>query len=1270
MKNVFRAFLLTVILSPYLQAQSNYECLATDSSSSGQQYAMMATNLIPKIGTVNAMAIYATPQNTYDATLPVWVTSIQQMSTFLYTASFGQHILSVDIISQDPSTCFVSAYNVNHPTDLVVSRAFVIDILGQVDAVYDYGQYDNDGPDGIPNSGDDDGYVDMIFFNVINYPGNIPSRGTVDWLAGGIWTSADPAYNGGYIMVRDSPSTIQRFRNPDHNLAIPIHEYGHLFDFPDMDHQYLTYFNHYSLGDFDVMSTGGFQDVASLYNPWFRESVGWISPTYLSSDRVNQTIRDFNETGDLFRRIPNNPPSNTASSQSWYCSYHRKRNNWERNFPIDNEGGGMLLWHTQKDVPERYDAYLYADRRKTPVDLEQASGKWIWSGTTNTFVPNALTGLDSLEVRGSYDTSPDNGSNGCFFLPGKDQEFAFYTNPNSNYYHSSSSLNYAQSITSGFAVKNLVRNGSTTTVDLYVNEYRVTKNATLHSGTWYVHGNIEVQAGITFRMQSGCNMTIPSGLDIKLASGSTLVLESGSTLVFESGGTLTLDGGTILNEGTGNLVFEGSRGLRGSGAIISANITWVHGFDVRDGQTLVFQNGGIFSFDCAQANRPQYIINNGNITFQGSSNPYVFGDCLDEIRNYDNGTFITQAGTTLQHLPTVISWDNAVMQSNGTQQGPCQWLFRYGAGLDDYTSLTATRTTFGGSTWSGIPPDEWEGILVGDVNSWIDLDYCTVQDVFVNPGSSGSGIHFYQSGVQYISRIKNSRILRNTGGQNKNGDGIFLQPGNKFSYVKLECSEINQDWYTGFTSVGSYPRIFDSRIFNNLVGIGLSVSTILDLKRSCIEGHVFEGVDINASELSFTSQNTAGGNRIVNNANQQLDVNNNSVLYGGWDPAGGSSYRGHDNNISSMSSAWVVQGDGTGTAWLQKNWFGVVPGIYDPQTGLCYLTPTQASQLFNNVTVHYDPAHCNEILPNCSTECPEWFQNPGGGVASFSKASALPPFASSLRQLRAYAQAGNFAEVYRFIGTLMPNNVSAQLAKRYATFVMLLENEHVRNNPDTLSVSRSRLNAFLLNRFSASNQAATKAALLNVLARSLFALEDIDGADYRINQLRNQYSNSPYATDILPVLQLVAMAQRDSVKMNNAIAHMQSANFPASEMRLARTMKRAYHRFRPQSPYPKNVVYDGATDTTPVSASLAVRNYPNPFNPSTVIEYTLPKTGYVTLRVYDLLGREAASLVNEEQPEGVHSAVFTASASNPSGLYLYVLSTPSGQVTGRMILAK
>jgi murein tripeptide amidase MpaA len=79
------------------------------------------------------------------------------------------------------------------------------------------------------------------------------------------------------------------------------------------------------------------------------------------------------------------------------------------------------------------------------------------------------------------------------------------------------------------------------------------------------------------------------------------------------------------------------------------------------------------------------------------------------------------------------------------------------------------------------------------------------------------------------------------------------------------------------------------------------------------------------------------------------------------------------------------------------------------------------------------------------------------------------------------------------------------------------------------------------------------------------------------------------------------------------------------------------------------------------------QNYPNPFNPSTTILYSIGNGQYVSLRVYDVLGNEIATLVNEEKPAGDYDVDFTGSRLS-SGIYFYTLKAGSFIETKKMIL--
>ncbi len=90
--------------------------------------------------------------------------------------------------------------------------------------------------------------------------------------------------------------------------------------------------------------------------------------------------------------------------------------------------------------------------------------------------------------------------------------------------------------------------------------------------------------------------------------------------------------------------------------------------------------------------------------------------------------------------------------------------------------------------------------------------------------------------------------------------------------------------------------------------------------------------------------------------------------------------------------------------------------------------------------------------------------------------------------------------------------------------------------------------------------------------------------------------------------------------------------------------------------------------TLPEQFSL-FQNYPNPFNPTTMISYQLPMNNHVTLKVYDALGREVATLVNELKDAGNYSVKFDASKLS-SGMYFYILNAGNFSSVKKMILMK
>jgi len=93
-------------------------------------------------------------------------------------------------------------------------------------------------------------------------------------------------------------------------------------------------------------------------------------------------------------------------------------------------------------------------------------------------------------------------------------------------------------------------------------------------------------------------------------------------------------------------------------------------------------------------------------------------------------------------------------------------------------------------------------------------------------------------------------------------------------------------------------------------------------------------------------------------------------------------------------------------------------------------------------------------------------------------------------------------------------------------------------------------------------------------------------------------------------------------------------------------------------------------DQAPIPTEFALsQNFPNPFNPSTKISFKLATSGMTTLKVYDLMGREVATLVNESMNAGSYTATFDA-AHLASGTYIYVLESGGYRFANKMILLK
>jgi len=144
------------------------------------------------------------------------------------------------------------------------------------------------------------------------------------------------------------------------------------------------------------------------------------------------------------------------------------------------------------------------------------------------------------------------------------------------------------------------------------------------------------------------------------------------------------------------------------------------------------------------------------------------------------------------------------------------------------------------------------------------------------------------------------------------------------------------------------------------------------------------------------------------------------------------------------------------------------------------------------------------------------------------------------------------------------------------------------------------------------------------------------------------------------------------------------AGFDTSKIYWAVAYTHTYHISQDQSQWVRGKFFlcDLATGAIIVTQTMSVKdetvipeqfslsqNFPNPFNPSTMINYQLPISSFVTLKVYDVLGKEIAELVNETKEAGNYSVKFDASKLS-SGMYIYKLTSDKFTEVKKMILVK
>jgi M6 family metalloprotease-like protein len=327
------------------------------------------------------------------------------ISQYYSEVSYGQFTIDGDVFGWTHLTNANAYYaGTSNGTDPATSRTgeFIETLLDTKDGVIDFAQYDNDGPDGIPNSGDDDGFVDLLCVmhslpgsECGTYPNNIQShtwRYTAWPNSNGLaYTTADPAFGGGFIQVDDytiGPALNCSPGTPDANgkypqsgwidIGVYCHEFGHGLGLPDLyDRDGSTS----GIGEWGIMGSGNWNSPERPAHPeaWTRVELGWTVPVDIGWQPTPVMIPNAEENAVAFRlpftdqRFRRATDCAIAGGYSLYCGLTpaeaAARNyvspaggygpNWyetiERDFTYSGSGTVTLQYKFDHDMEAAYD---------------------------------------------------------------------------------------------------------------------------------------------------------------------------------------------------------------------------------------------------------------------------------------------------------------------------------------------------------------------------------------------------------------------------------------------------------------------------------------------------------------------------------------------------------------------------------------------------------------------------------------------------------------------------------------------------------------------------------------------------------------------------------------------------------------------------------------------------------------------------------------------------------------------------------------------------
>ena len=416
----------TLLLAARLAAES-FVCAgypAADSTAApngvAAKPAEVRDNPVSPHGRVHALVIFAQfkDEGPEDATAPAYAVDLfdpdlpGSFSHFYHTMSFGQLTVEGIVVprrytSDQPGAAYLSA----EPEEPGQYGQFVLEILRQVDQDMDFSQFDNDGPDGIPNSGDDDGAVDYVFVCVRSTPYGFLFGGAtgVGGLGSDAYYSEDASISGQAIRIRAEAEwgAIGREGTFAQTVGMMAHEFGHALGLPDLyDVDYDDpESDSAGIGRWGLMGWGAQgwngDDGPNAFCAWSREQLGWLGAdnerlVKVVADTAGLVLADLDAGGAIVKiPLPAGLIGGKRPGEGYLLLEQRTRSGtfYSRHLPAE----GLLAWHIRPLTTATRTSRANNHERDKGVDLVCADGLYRDAGYPLGLNGDPIDGSDNLD---------------------------------------------------------------------------------------------------------------------------------------------------------------------------------------------------------------------------------------------------------------------------------------------------------------------------------------------------------------------------------------------------------------------------------------------------------------------------------------------------------------------------------------------------------------------------------------------------------------------------------------------------------------------------------------------------------------------------------------------------------------------------------------------------------------------------------------------------------------------------------------------------------